>query len=105
MARDNDIRLPSGKELIVLDLLISRREMYGLEMVKASKKLGRGTIYVLLNRMEDKGFIKSRHVKEKDTPGLPLRIYSVTGLGQRAYRAWQQAQAALGAWPALEGGR
>lgn len=98
----NDLRLPSGKELVVLELLINRREMYGLEMVKASNKLGRGTVYVLLNRMEDKGYISSRQVKEEGAPGLPLRVYSITGLGQRAYAAWQQAQAAFGG--ALAGG-
>jgi DNA-binding PadR family transcriptional regulator len=94
MANKNSVRLPSGKELVVLELLVSRREMYGLELVKQGRGLRRGTIYVLLNRMEEKGYVKSRQVKHEGTPGLPLRVYSVTGLGQRAYAAWQQAQAA-----------
>jgi DNA-binding PadR family transcriptional regulator len=73
--------------------------MYGLEMVHACPKLGRGTVYVLLNRMEDKGYIKSRHVKEPHQSGLPRRIYWVTGIGQRAFNAWRQARAAFGRSP------
>ena len=104
MVDKNDVRLPSGKELIVLELLVARREMYGLEMVKAARGLRRGTVYVLLNRMEDKGYIKSRQVKEEGTPGMPLRLYSITGLGQRAVTAWRQAEAAFG-FAAAYGGR
>jgi PadR family transcriptional regulator, regulatory protein PadR len=100
-----DFRLPSGKEVAVLELLVTRREMYGLEMVHACSKLGRGTIYVLLNRMEDKGYVKSRQVKETNQSGLPRRVYSVTGLGQRALHAWQQARASFAMAPAFAGGR
>lgn len=92
MTKNPKIKLPSGKEVVVLALLTTKHEMYGLEMVKASSDLKRGTIYVLLGRMEDKGFIKSREVKEENMSGLPRRLYSVTGLGQRAYQSWQQVQ-------------
>jgi len=88
-------RLPSGKELIVLDLLVGKREMYGLEMVKASNKLARGTVYVLLSRMEDKGYVSSRQVKDENTSGMPKRIYSISGLGQRALAATRQAHATM----------
>ena len=92
-----DFKLPSGKELIVLEMLVTTREMYGLQMIEASEnRLKRGTIYVLLSRMEDKGYIKSRQVKEEKTPGMPKRLYHVTGLGQRTYAAWLQAQAVVG---------
>lgn len=83
-----EVRLPSGKELIVLEMLINKADMYGLEMVRASAELKRGTVYVLLSRMEEKGFVKSKQVDD-GTAGLPLRVYSITGLGARAYRAWQ----------------
>jgi DNA-binding PadR family transcriptional regulator len=105
LVRKQDVRLPSGKELIVLELLVARREMYGLEMVKEARGLRRGTVYVLLNRMEDRGYIKSRQVKEEGTPGMPLRVYSISGLGQRALGAWRQAQAAFGLVPGPVGGR
>jgi len=102
---NRDFKLPSGKELVVLELLVAKHEMYGLEMVNASPKLGRGTVYVLLNRMEDKGYIRSRHEKEDGASGLPKRVYSITGLGQRAYYAWQQAQTSFWMSPALESGK
>ncbi|HEY5362869.1 MAG TPA: PadR family transcriptional regulator [Aestuariivirga sp.] len=91
----NEPRLPSGKELIVLDLLANKREMYGLEMVKASNKLARGTVYVLLSRMEDKGYVSSRQVKDENASGMPKRIYSISGLGQRALTATRQAHATM----------
>lgn len=92
---DNEPRLPSSKELIVLDLLSDKRDMYGLEMVKASVGLVRGTVYVLLNRMEDKGYVTSRLEKVETASGMPRRIYSITGLGQRALAATRQASASM----------
>lgn len=100
---DPEFRLPSGKALVVLELLVARREMYGLEMVKASGKLRRGTIYVLLSRMEADGYVKSREQKDEGMPGLPRRLYRVTGLGQRAYQAVQQAKAVFACVPGLAG--
>ena len=70
--------------------------MYGLEMVKASSKLVRGTIYVLLSRMEDKGYVSSRQEREETQAGMPRRLYSITGLGQRALNAARQTEAELG---------
>jgi len=94
--------LPSGKELAVLELLVNKSEMYGPEMVNASPKLRRGTVYVTLNRMEEKGYVKSRPVKEEGRAGLPKRIYSVTGLGQRARR---QARESFEMAPVMEAPR
>ena len=100
---DPEVRLPSGMELIVLELLASNRKMYGLELVKASDSLKRGTVYVLLNRMEDKGYVRSRQVKEEGASGMPKRLYEITGLGERALAAWQHAQAVFADAPAFGG--
>jgi DNA-binding PadR family transcriptional regulator len=89
-------KLPSlsHKEAVVLRLLIkSRRELFGLEMVESSEgELKRGTIYVTLQRMQEKGFIESRQ-EERVAPeiGIPLRLYKVTGLGERVFAAYQAA--------------
>jgi DNA-binding PadR family transcriptional regulator len=97
IVKEKDFKLPSPTEVAVLELLAGK-EMYGLQMVKASDRLTRGSIYVILNRMEDKGLVTSR-VAETTGPNAGRRVYSITGLGQRAYAAWQQAQAAYGlAW-------
>ena len=94
------MKLPSGNEVEVLWLLAGGRELYGLEMIKRSKgTLKRNSIYVVLGRMEDQGFIKGREVKEKGTPGMPRRLYRITGLGQRALAAREAAQSAWDAAP------
>lgn len=61
--------------------------MYGLQLIAESNGiLKRGSIYVLLNRMEDNGLVKSK--LEKKTPegeqGPPRRKYRITGLGEKA---------------------
>jgi len=88
-------RLPSlsRKEAIILELLVAKDEMYGLQLVTASKgQLKRGTIYVTLGRMEEKGYVRSRL---EDPPaeegGLPRRLYEPTALGRRVLDAWMHA--------------
>jgi DNA-binding PadR family transcriptional regulator len=81
--------LPAKQELI-LDLLVGRREMYGLELVTASRgRLKRGTVYVTLARMEEKGYIKS-HLEDAppEAGGLPRRVYEATPFGRRVLDAW-----------------
>ena len=80
----------SGKEGIVLDLLAERGEMYGLELVAASGGgLKRGTVYVTLGRMEDKGYVESRQEeRQAGAIGLPRRLYRATPLGMRVRDAW-----------------
>ncbi|HVG18119.1 MAG TPA: PadR family transcriptional regulator, partial [Blastocatellia bacterium] len=75
-----------------------KRELYGLEMVEASSgSLKRGTIYVTLQRMQEKGLVDSKP-EPRTAPeiGIPRRLYIVTGYGQRMYRAYQAAHAVLG---------
>jgi len=46
--------------MLILDLLAQGRDMYGLELVEASSgRIKRGTVYVTLYRMEQKGFVAS----------------------------------------------
>ncbi len=86
----------SRKEDLILELLINKCEMYGLEMVKtAPHDLKRGTVYVILSRMADKGYVESRQVKDPGDPGLPKRLFRSTGHGQRVFQAWELARAAM----------
>ncbi|HEX3644929.1 MAG TPA: helix-turn-helix transcriptional regulator [Vicinamibacterales bacterium] len=78
------------KEALILELLVGQPEMYGLQLVAASRRrLKRGTVYVTLGRMEDKGFITSRL---EDAPpeagGLPRRVYEPTAFGRRVLKAY-----------------
>ena len=83
----------SAKEALVLDLLCDQPGLYGLQLVEASSgALKRGTVYVTLGRMEEKGYITSRL---EDAPpgagGLPRRVYQPTALGRRVLAAWTKA--------------
>lgn len=85
----NDFPKLSGKEMKALELLIHNGEMFGLEMVEASEgELKRGTIYVTLSRMCDKGYLDSRE-EPRQAPeiGIPRRKYWATGLGEKVYEA------------------
>jgi len=86
----SEIRSLSPKEFLILDLLVQEGELYGLQLVKASRKrLKRGTIYVTLGRMEEKGYITSKlDAPPSGTGGLPRRIYALTALGRRMFMAW-----------------
>ncbi|TRD13877.1 PadR family transcriptional regulator [Palleronia caenipelagi] len=86
----------SNLEYTILDLLRAGQERYGLEMVSESGgALKRGSIYVTLSRMERKGYIESRQEIVPSVPGMPRRLYRVTGLGQQALSAADAARAAF----------
>jgi PadR family transcriptional regulator, regulatory protein PadR len=85
----NEFPKLSSKEMKALEMLIHNGEMFGLEMVEASEgELKRGTIYVTLSRMSDKGYIESRE-EPRTAPeiGIPRRKYWATGLGEGVYKA------------------
>jgi PadR family transcriptional regulator, regulatory protein PadR len=89
----------SAKEAEVLRLLIANSEMYGLELVKRSADIKRGTVYVTLSRMTEKGYVDSRVEEVAIGEGPPRRLYKATGLGVRAFRAMQSSNAAfVAAW-------
>src|SRR6266850_1142458 len=80
----------SAKESLILELLVEREELYGLQLVAASKRrLKRGTVYVTLGRMEDKGYVTSRlEDPSPESGGLPRRVYRPTALGRRVLSTW-----------------
>jgi PadR family transcriptional regulator PadR len=103
--KDKDTSAPdlpslSRKEALILEMLVGGgRELYGLEMVDASNgELKRGTIYVTLQRLQEKGLIDSRQ-EARTAPeiGIPRRLYSITGYGQRVFSAYQAAHSILSA--------
>jgi DNA-binding PadR family transcriptional regulator len=82
----------SSTEHLILELLAGN-EMFGLQLVEESNgALKRGTVYVTLGRMQDKGYVESW--TEAPTPGaigLPRRLYRPTGYGLRVLQAWAAA--------------
>jgi PadR family transcriptional regulator PadR len=92
-------RLPriSPTELVILELLGDHGPRYGLWLVENSaKRLKRGTVYVTLGRMEDKGLLES-FLEKRDVaaPGLPRRFYRLTRAGVAVLRAAELARALL----------
>ena len=88
----------SRNEMMVLQMLVaSGREQYAYGMADDSEgQLKRAGIYTMLNRMEDKGFIKSRKEEVREgARGKPRRLYKITGIGQRSLAANEMAQAAF----------
>lgn len=74
----------SDLEALVLDLLSAKAPTYGLDLVNASRgRLKRGSVYVTLGRMEQKGFVIST-LEERPGEGPPRRLYEPTTLGLRA---------------------
>ena len=80
----------SAKETLILELLVNHGEQYGLQLVAASKgRLKRGTVYVTLGRMEDKGYVAARAEDAPDgAGGLPRRLYEASPYGVRVLKAW-----------------
>ena len=86
MPKASDRELKRGTlEMILLNML-TRRPMYGYELVATLESRGgelfqlkEGTLYPVLYRMEDAGFVESRW--ETQERGVPRKYYSLTAAG------------------------
>ena len=87
----------SAKESEVLRHLVIGGEMYGLQIVDASGgSVGRGTVYVTLARLQDKGFVDTRQeAQPPGASGLPRRLYCINGVGETALRRHELAAQVL----------
>ncbi len=84
----------SATEQLIIELLAGHDELFGLQMVELSGgRLKRGTVYVTLGRMQDKGYLESRQEPlPEGAIGLPRRLYRPTGLAMRVLAAWKAAE-------------
>ena len=77
------IQLKKGTlELCVLSLL-SRTDMYGFELVgviSAEIKISEGTIYPLLKRIKDEGYVTTYLQESQEGP--PRKYYRITQFGR-----------------------
>ncbi len=91
-------------ELLVLRLL-SQREMYGYELVRAIRltsrdeiSLAEGVVYPVLHALEAQGALRS---KEKETNGRKRIYYGITAKGKRRLGAlheeWQRLSSGIDA--------
>jgi PadR family transcriptional regulator, regulatory protein PadR len=84
----------SATERLIFELLDSEGELFGLQMVELSRgRLKRGTVYVTLGRMQEKGYLESRlESLPAGAIGLPRRLYRLTGHAARVLAAWRLAE-------------
>lgn len=81
--------LPSRREEVLMQLLV-RREMYGRELrteyeARTGQALPLGSLYVTLDRMEEKGFIASRQGESDPVRGgNRKKHFRLTAAGVRA---------------------
>ena len=89
----------STAERLIIELLAHQGELFGLQMVEQSGgRLKRGTVYVTLGRMQEKGYLESRQeALPEGAIGLPRRLYRPTGLAMRVLAAWQAAELSFAA--------
>lgn len=83
----------SGKEFLIMKMLVESGEMFGLEMVeKSGGELKKGTIYVTLQRMEKKNLLNSEEEERpKEEVGIARRFYSPSNWGERVFKAQEIA--------------
>jgi DNA-binding PadR family transcriptional regulator len=82
--------------------LLREGERFGLELVDQSGgTLKRGSVYVILARMEAKGFVTSR-LDDRPAPpaGATRRLYAATGYGVQVHHAYGLLRRALALRPA-----
>lgn len=72
----------SDIEIIILQMLTAESRMFGLDMVRKSEgSLKRGTVYVTLQRMEEKGLVSSEREEISTESVIPRKFYKATRAG------------------------
>lgn len=99
---NGDIPRLSRTERLILEVLAADGELFGLQMVeRADGALKRGTVYVTLGRMQEKGYLESRQEPlPEGAIGLPRRLYRPTGYALKVLAAWRTAERAFAGQPA-----
>ena len=82
----------ASKELLVLRLLIDNPGLFGSEFVHLSKALNRGTVYALLERMVEKGYVREEQQPPTTSLQLARTKHFITGEGRKAYDAFLSEQ-------------
>lgn len=104
---DPGLALGELEQLVLLTVLHLGEEAYGVPVLefleeKANRRLSRGALYTVLDRLEAKGHLKS-HLGEAlaERGGRPRRYYQVSGRGLAALSTARRTLLAL--WRGVEG--
>lgn len=97
--RQTSLRSPNGRELVILSVLMNGK-LYGREIKTAYERRTReafpsGSLYTTLDRMEEKGYVRShRNERERGRLGPVQRYFRLTADGRatlRRHTAWTAA--------------
>ena len=85
-------------ELLILSLL-QEGEQFPLRLAdRSGGSLKRGTVYITLQRMQNKGYVESQvEPAIAGATGRPRRWYRPSAYGRQVFAAWQLAARALDA--------
>lgn len=80
----------TSTELLILKLLREHGELYGAQLMHLSNnRLKRGSIYITLGRMEEKGLVKRREGEQAAHGGPARPLYSVAKEGGKSLREFE----------------
>lgn len=94
------------EQMLLLAILRLNDDAYGVRLMeeldeRVGRSVSRGSVYVTLDRMEEKGWIESTSVPAgSDRGGRPRRVVAVTPLGMEQLRRSRDALFRL--WDGLE---
>jgi hypothetical protein len=77
----------SDVEYEILQALVMRGALYPMELVNASPKIKKGSVYVYLTRLRQKKWVSVFGERAFAAPGASMRRYKVTGLGAARHHA------------------
>jgi PadR family transcriptional regulator PadR len=104
--REPEYKLSRVEEEI-LTVLTGGRSLYGLEIItaveeatKGRRRLGFGSLYPALHKLEKKSFLKSEWGDDKpeERGGARRKYYRLTALGQRVLRETADVRLRLATW-------
>lgn len=94
------------EQVVLLAVLRLGEEAYGASVLdeirrRAGRRVARGALYVTLDRLEEKGLIRSRYAEGGPARGgRPRRLLALTPSGRRALR--EARETLLRLWQGLE---
>ena len=97
--RTIDQQLKKGVlDILILSLLHHNGKMYGYEIIQVLKDMSHdyyalkeGSLYPVLYRLEDRGFIQHEIIYVETKRTIPRKYYSMTGSGLLTLSKYQQA--------------
>lgn len=79
---------PTKHELMILAAMRDGTPRHAFEIMREAK-IKRGTVYVLLQRLEERGFIRVTR-RSQDHPGMPRPHYALSALGKQILDAYRK---------------